>query len=259
MGRLDGRRALVVGASRGIGAEVGRAFARAGAAVALSARSSEALEAVVAEIQDFGGTALAIAGDATDSSSVEETIATAEEALGGIEILCFSAGAIAIGRFEEIDDEVWARLFELNVLGAVRFARRVLPQMRRNGWGRIINIASTAGKYGSRYQSPYNASKHAVVGLTRCLALETAGEGITVNAICPGLVGTDLTEDAMAEWARSYGVGPEEMMQAFLDRIPIGRLLEAGEVAELATYVASPAADGMTGQGLTLDGGLILV
>jgi NAD(P)-dependent dehydrogenase (short-subunit alcohol dehydrogenase family) len=109
------------------------------------------------------------------------------------------------------------------------------------------------------HQSPYNATKHARLGLTRCVALETAGDGITVNAICPGFVDTDMLRDALPGWAAAAQADPEELLEGLISRVPIGRLLESAEVAELATYVASPQASGMTGQDLTLAGGLILI
>jgi NAD(P)-dependent dehydrogenase (short-subunit alcohol dehydrogenase family) len=259
VGRLEGRTALVVGASRGIGAEISRAFAREGAAVGVSARSADALKELASELSGDGAVVEPIAADASDGAAIDAAVAQCEAALGPVDILAYAAGVGITGRFEDIAIEDWRRLYEVNVLGAVGFAKRVIPGMRERGWGRIINVASTAGKYGSMNQSPYNATKHAVLGLTRCLALETAADGITVNALCPGFVDTDMLRDLLSEAAASAGVVPDELLNGLLARVPIGRLLEPSEVAELATYVASPEASGMTGQGLTLAGGLILI
>jgi NAD(P)-dependent dehydrogenase (short-subunit alcohol dehydrogenase family) len=260
MGRLDGQVALVVGASRGIGAEIARAFAREGARVGLCARSVAPLEALADELRESGAEAAAFGCDAADSDAVTATVAAAGERLGAADILVYAAGAAAVGRFEDIDDADWQRLYEVNVMGSVRFSRALLAGMRERGRGRIINVASTAAKYGSLYQSPYNASKHALLGLTRCLALETAADGITVNAICPGYVDTEMLREAVPEWSALIGLPEEELLDSLVaTKVPQKRLLEPGEVAELALYVASPGAAGLTGQGLTLAGGLILI
>jgi NAD(P)-dependent dehydrogenase (short-subunit alcohol dehydrogenase family) len=259
MGRLDGHTALVVGASRGIGAEIARAYAREGAAVAVSARSAEALADLALELAGGGATVEAIAADATDPTAIDAAVAACESSLGPVDILVYAAGISTVGPFEEIEIDVWQRLYEVNVLGAVGFAKCVLPGMRERGWGRIVNVASTAAKYGSVNQSPYNATKHALLGLTRCLALETAADGITVNALCPGFVDTDMLRHAVSDWAAATDTPPDELIDGLVARVPIGRLLEPTEVADLAVYVASPEAGGMTGQGLTLAGGLILV
>lgn len=256
---LAGRTVLVVGASRGIGASVASDMASRGADVAISARSRTALDEVADAISAAGGRVAAVPGDVTDPASPAAVVAQAETLLGPIDVLVYAAGRSAVGRFEELDDAQWADCHEVNVMGAVRYARAVLPGMTDQGWGRIINVASTAAKYGSRFQSAYNASKHALLGFTRCLALEAAQTGITVNAICPGFVETEMVRDAVPDWAKVTGLPEDQVIGALLTRVPIGRMLESSEVAALACYLASDAAGGMTGQGLTLDGGLILV
>jgi NAD(P)-dependent dehydrogenase (short-subunit alcohol dehydrogenase family) len=259
-GRLEGRAALVVGASRGIGAAIARAYAREGAAVAVSARSAAPLEALAGELRAGGAGAAAIAADVADPGAAAAAVAAAAAALGRpVDVLVYAAGQPAVGRFEDLGDDVWRRLYEVNVLGAARFARAVLPAMRDAGSGRIVNVASTAAKYGSMFQSPYNATKHALLGMTRCLALETARSGITVNAICPGFVDTEMVHAAVPVWAPLLGVPEDEVVGAVVSRVPIGRMIEPSEVAELACYLASPGASGMTGQGVTLAGGLILI
>jgi len=260
MSRFEGRTAFVAGASRGIGAAIARGLAREGAAVALSARSTDALEALRDEIQGAGGKATVIPCDVSDPLAIDAAVATTLEELRSIEILVYASGISHAARFEEIGDEVWTRLYEVNVLGAVRFSRAVLPGMRERGWGRIVNIASAAAKYGSLYQSPYNATKHAMLGLTRCLALETATDGITVNAVCPGYVDTELLRQTAPGWADLLGVEPEEVLDTLIrTKVPQRRLLDSEEVAELALYVASPAAAGVTGQGLTIAAGSLLI
>jgi NAD(P)-dependent dehydrogenase (short-subunit alcohol dehydrogenase family) len=255
MGRFEKRTALIVGASRGIGAEIARGLAREGAKVAICARSTGPLEDLAEAIGASSGEAVALDCDAGDVASIEATAAAAADRLGPIDILVYAAATSAIGPFETITDSDWERLYRVNVMGAVRFIRLLLPSMRARRWGRIVNIASTAAQFGSLQQSPYNATKHAMLGLTRCLALETAADGITANAICPGYVDTELLRDAAPGWADLHGVAPDEVIDALIEKIPQRRLLTAEEIAELALYVASPGAAGLTGQGLTIAAG----
>jgi 3-oxoacyl-[acyl-carrier protein] reductase len=150
---LEGKNALIVGASRGIGAEIARAFSGLGGGVALCARSDAALSALSDELESAGHVAVPIVADVRDPKAAAAVVKEANERVGSIDILVYSAGQHVVGRFEEIPEEDWRRLFEVNVLGAVSFAKAVLSGQRRRGWGRIINIASTAGKNGSMFQS----------------------------------------------------------------------------------------------------------
>jgi NAD(P)-dependent dehydrogenase (short-subunit alcohol dehydrogenase family) len=155
--------------------------------------------------------------------------------------------------------EEFQQLLDVNLFGVLHGMQAVLPGMMQRGGGRIINVGSTAGKWGSRNQSAYNVSKHAVVGLTRCVALEAAASGVTVNAICPGFVQTDMVENLKQEAAKSTGANPEALVQALLARVPMGRVLQPEEVASLAVYLALPASSGITGQSLLVDGGMLMV
>ena len=258
MSRLTGRRAVVLGAGRGIGAAIARAYAAEGAGVVVASRTATDVQAVSDEIATAGGRAFAVAADVRDTASIAALASTAAEALDGpVDILVNSAGRYEPRAFLDYELEHWSEMVDVNLLGTVRAIRSVLPAMIEIGRGRIINIASTAGKYGTANQSAYNASKHAVLGLTRSLALEVARQGVRVNAICPGWVDTELIQtDALST---AIGVEPDEVAATLARRAPIGRFVRPEEVAALAVYLAADESDAMTGIGLTLAGGLILI
>jgi len=256
--RLDGARAVVTGASRGIGRAIATAFADEGAEVVLCARDGDALQAVVSEIAAGGGIAHALPLDLTDGAAVAHLPTVAAHLLGGAPtILVNNAGVYTGGRFDELTDDDWRRTFELNVFGTARVTRTLLPAMVEAGRGRVISVASTAGKSGTAGQSAYNASKHALLGLTRSLALEVAADGVRVTAICPGWVDTDLIDEQ--EMAPRLGVEPSEVRATLAARAPIGRMTTVDEVAGMAVYLASPEADSITGVGLTMAGGMLLI
>jgi NAD(P)-dependent dehydrogenase (short-subunit alcohol dehydrogenase family) len=144
------------------------------------------------------------------------------------------------------------------LFGVLNFMQACLPDMQARKHGRIINMASTAGKWGSRNQSAYNVSKHAVVGITRCVALEASPYAVTVNAICPGFIQTDMVEELKAQVSQSTGLSPEDMVKAALTRVPLGRVLNPSEIAGLAVYLGSSESSGMTGQSIHVDGGMVL-
>ena len=259
---LSGVRALITGAGRGIGAAVAEAFAARGAAVAVVARTESEVEAVASAVNSgAGGVGRAVWHrlDVSDQASVDEVQHWAPDALGGsVNVLVNNAGVYTPNKFLDYSIGEWRDMFEVNVVGAVRMCRAFLPSMVKEGSGRIINMASTAGKWGSMNQSAYNTSKHALVGLTKCLALETAASGVRVNAVCPGFVDTPLLigSESFQKILTTDELGVRAMIQ---QRTPIGRTITVGEVAALTVYLASPGADGMTGIAVTLAGGLILV
>lgn len=259
VGRMEGKTALITGGGRGIGRTIALAYVREGAVVALSARSEEALEETASTINSGGGRALAVPADVTEDADVANLRSRIERELGQVDVLVNNAGSYLPRRFLDYTMEEWEQTIGVNLLGTVRVTREFLPGMLERGRGRIVNVASTAGKYGSLFQSAYNASKHGVVGLTRCLALETAKTAVRVNAICPGFVETEMIDGAKPHFAEILGQSLEQTEQTLLSRVPIGRFLQPTEVAHLAVYLGSDESDGMTGQALTISGGLILV
>lgn len=257
--RLSDRVAVVTGASRGIGRAIAEAYAAQGARVVCTARDTEALAGVVAAIAAAGGVAIGVGCDVTSDAAVASLKDRVEDEFGRVTVLVNGAGAHKAGRFLDFSVDDFRELLEVNFLATVRTIQAFLPSMIEGGYGKIVNIASTAGKYGSMFQSPYNSSKHAVVGLTRCLALETAKQGVTANAICPGFVETEMIERAAPQLGAVLGIDdPDQVVQALLSRVPIGRMLAPDEIAHLAVYLGSSESDGMTGQALTISGGLIL-
>lgn len=251
--------AVVTGAGRGIGRAIAMRFAADGMKLVLAARSEEEIESVAQAIRAQGGVATAVPCDVGSDDSVSNLRAEATDALGEVDALVNAAGVYVPGRFLDYELDDLRKMMDVNWLGTARVIRAFLPEMLAREHGRVVNIASTAGKYGSMYQSGYNSSKHAVVGLTRCLGIEMAGQGVRVNAICPGFVDTGMlagrTQEILSE---ILGIPADGVNDVLVDRVPIGRFLDADEVAELATFLVGAAGDAMTGQALTISGGLIL-
>jgi 3-hydroxybutyrate dehydrogenase len=255
--RLDDRVALITGGGRGIGRAIALAFAREGARVAVVARTSAEVEAVAAEIRAEGRRAVALPGDVTDSSRVEAVARAAAEALGPIQILVNNAGLAVSAKVLDTDDALWERHLRVNLTGAFYMSRAVLPGMLAARWGRIVNIASTAARAGFPYVAAYVASKHGLLGLTRALALEVVAAGVTVNAICPGYVATDLTRQSARRIQEMTGRTYEQAIESLAAFSPQRRLVEPEEVAALAVMLASDEARGVTAQAWNVDGGAV--
>lgn len=258
-GRLAGRTAIVTGASRGIGKAIAIEFARQGCAVSLIARGRAPLDNIASEINGEGGRAFVQSLDVTDRKSCFDAVKRCEDEFGNVEILVNAAGAYIANRFLDYSAEDFDRLMQINLFGPLHLMQAILPSMQERKYGKIVNIASTAGKWASANQSAYNTSKHALVGLTRCVAMEVGTSGINVNAICPGFVDTQMLEDAMRVVATINNLPFEDFKASAMNRVVLRRPVTTQEVANLAVYLASDEAASMTGQTVALDGGMIFV
>ncbi len=260
MKKLEGKIAFITGGGRGIGRAVGAAFAREGAQVALVARSLGEVERAAREIADeFGVETAHAACDVSDAVAVERAFAEARERFGrGPDILVNNAGIAESAPVVKTPDEMWHRHLAVNLSGTFYCTRAALPPMIGRGWGRVINVASIAGKTGAPYIAAYAASKHGVLGLTRSVALEVATKGVTVNAICPGYVDTDMTTRAVDNIETSTGRSAAQSLEAIKNMSAQRRLITPEEVAALALLLASEDGRGITGQAINVDGGTVL-
>jgi NAD(P)-dependent dehydrogenase (short-subunit alcohol dehydrogenase family) len=256
--RLDGKVALVTGGGRGIGRAIALGLAEQGAAVAVVARTESEVHGVVREIRALGGQGIALTADVTSREHVEASVATTERALGSIDVLVNNAGYSTLGRFHEIDPDDWWRVIEVNVRGVYWFCRATVPKMLEKDWGRIVNISSVAGKTGMPYGSAYCSAKHAVLGITRALALEVAQTGVTVNAVCPGLVHTEMTAAGFRQVAELLGIPPEVAILAAIQNVPQKRAITPEEIVPAVLFLVSPAAARTTGEALNVSGGKIM-
>jgi meso-butanediol dehydrogenase/(S,S)-butanediol dehydrogenase/diacetyl reductase len=257
--KLENRNALITGGSRGIGKAIASRFVEEGASVFLCARGQSALDETAEELRQMGGKVAIHAADVSDPGSVERMVDRALAEFGVLDILVNNAGIMMARRFMDYTFEEFDRIMKVNFYGVWQVTRAVLPSMMERKRGKIVNIASTAGKWGSMNQSAYNSSKHAVVGLTRCLALEMAPFHINVNAICPAGVEGDEIDSMVEHWAKELKISKEQARKNITSRSPIGRFINPEEVASLAVYLASDESDAMTAQSLSLCGGYLML
>ena len=247
-GSLIGRRALITGASRGIGREIAVRYAAEGAAVTIVARSEDRLAEVADEIRRAGGSCTVIAADLTDPEVATSIVEQATAAMGGLDILVNNAGGNSFSTtVETMRYSGWRKTMELNLDSIVRLIQAALPALKDSGNASIINVSSVAGMRGIPFMAHYGAAKAALISLTRTLAIELGTSGVRVNALVPGWIETDLTEFLRAD---------EGMEHAVLDRVPMARWGRADEIASGAVFLAGDASSFMTGQSLVLDGGL---
>jgi NAD(P)-dependent dehydrogenase (short-subunit alcohol dehydrogenase family) len=223
-------------------------FARDGYVIAAVGRSEAPLRAVCDELAALEAESLPIVCDVAERDQVHAAAVTAEERLGPIDVLVNNAGVSDSAPFASMDDELWDRMLSVNLTGTYHCMRAIVPGMFERHHGRVINIASVAAKVGFAYTAAYVAAKHGVLGLTRAVATEAAQKGVTVNAICPGWIDTEMTDRSVARIASKTGKSPDAARQALERMNPQFRLIQPEEVASIAAFLASPEADGINGQ-----------
>ena len=253
---LNGKTALITGGGRGIGRAIALAFAREGARIAVAARTAEQVEQVATEI---GDNAIALVCDVSNSDSVTRMFAETRKRLGDPNILVNNAGVAESATLVNTTDEFWHRHLAINLSGTFYCTRAAMPAMLKNKWGRVINIASIAGKHGAPYIAAYSASKHGVLGLTRSIGLEVATSGVTVNAICPGYVDTEMVSRGVDRIVTTTGRTAEQALDSLTKLNPQNRLITSEEVAAVALLLASDEGRGINGQGINIDGGSVLI
>ncbi len=243
---LEGRVALVTGASRGIGRAIALRLAEEGCDVAVNYHSSpDAAEEVARSILGMGRRAMAVRADVASADQVGSMVTAVEEGLGPVDVLVNNAGIHKHHKSWEMSLEDWDRIIGVNLTGAYLTSRLLGPRMAERGWGRIVNISSVVADIGSDHEAHYTASKAGMHGLTKSLALELSPKGVTVNAVAPGWIRTDMTADVTEEeWAEA------------LEEIPLGRIGEPEEIASVVAYLASPESSFVTGQVLHVNGGV---
>jgi NAD(P)-dependent dehydrogenase (short-subunit alcohol dehydrogenase family) len=256
--RLDKQVAIITGASRGIGRAIAEAYAAEGARLCLIATDMARLQEVKDSLGLPAEQVLTLSLNVTDRAACFAAVTQVEQHFGRVDVLVNNAGVYRAKSFLDYTPGDFQDLLDVNLFGVLHFMQAVLPGMQARRHGRIVNMASTAGKWGSRNQSAYNVSKHAVVGLTRCVALEASPHNVTVNAICPGFIQTDMVEELKAQVAHSSGMTGEELVKAALSRVPLGRILNPTEIAGLAVFLGSAESSGMTGQSVHVDGGMVM-
>ncbi|MDP9932198.1 SDR family NAD(P)-dependent oxidoreductase [Variovorax paradoxus] len=253
---LTGRHALVTGAARGIGAEIARTLAVEGATLTLLGRDLEALQRVASTLEGQGhGVA---AADVADAQAVQSAFALARAERGPVAILVNNAGAAESAPFLKTSVELWQRMLSVNLTGSFLCAQAALPDMLEAGWGRIVNIASTAGQKGYAYVAAYSAAKHGLIGLTRSLALEVARKGITVNAVCPGYTDTDILRASVANVVGKTGRSEADALAEFSSVNPQRRIVQPAEVADAVRWLCGDGAASVTGQSVSVSGGEVM-
>lgn len=256
--KLQGYTALITGASKGIGRAIALAMAEEGANLAVTGRAVDELESLTQAAQEKGVRCVAIPADLGEADAVDRVYEGAVNALGEVHILVNNAGIGSSANPKPVvdyDDDFWNKMLYVNLTVPYLLCKRVLPAMQKAGYGRIVNIASINGKVASFHGAAYAASKHGLLGLTRTLATEVVKDGITANAICPGPVRTLINDIRVQYDADRLGKSVSDLESTMT---PMGRRLEAEEIAPLAVYLASKESSAMTGQAINIDGGVLM-
>lgn len=251
---LAGRHAIITGGGRGIGAAIATKLDHLGAKITLMGRTEAALEQKCEELAN----ARALRVDVTDENSVKQAFSNAGEAFGPVNILVNNAGAADSAPLERTSQEIWSKMLDVNLTGLFYCSKAAIPSMKQAGWGRIINIVSTAGLKGYAYVSAYCAAKHGAIGLTRSLALEMVRTDITVNAICPGYTNTELLENSINNIMEKTGMNREKAEQQLKSSNPQNRFIEPEEVAATVAWLCLPGSESITGQSIAIAGGEIM-
>ena len=249
----QGRHALVTGAARGIGASIVRTLAADGARISLLGRQYAVLQHLADELP--GGPHAVVVADVTDPNAVSAAFTHARAELGPIAILINNAGQVESAPFAKTSIELWQRMLSVNLTASFLCAQAALPDMLAAQWGRIVNIASTAGQKGYAYVSAYTAAKHGVVGLTRALALELATKGVTVNAVCPGYTETEMLREGIANVVAKTGRSEKESRAQFSVTNPQQRMVQPSEVADAVRWLCGEGAAAVNGQSISVSGG----
>ena len=245
------KHAVVTGGGTGIGAAIAVALADNGARVTLMGRRLKPLETTEAGLKD----ARFVTCDVTVADNVKVAFQQTQAELGPIDILVNNAGAADTAPFHKMDNQHWRRMLAVNLDGVFNCTLAVYAEMRKSGWGRIVNVASNAAVKGYAYVSAYCAAKHGVLGLTRALALEAAQSGITVNAVCPGYTDTDIVRDAVKNIVDKTGRSEDEALAQLTHNNPQGRLIQPAEVADAVVWLCRPESASITGQAIVVAGG----
>ena len=248
----------MTGGGRGIGRVAALELARAGADVAVAARTRAEVDAVADEARALGVRAIALTADLGRAEDVKALFSEARSFLGGVDILVNGAGIAPTAPFARTTDEQWHSVLAVNLSGVFFATREVLPEMSERGWGRVVNVASIAGKTGMPYIAAYAASKHGVLGLTKVAALEMALRGVTVNAVCPGYVETAMTDTGIANVVAKTGQKAADVRRRLEEASPQKRMVTSEEVAALVLFLCGDQARGITGQALNVDGGTVV-
>ena len=251
---LRGRHAVVTGGGRGIGATIARALVEQGAAVTLMGRNAATLEDEAARLRPLGKVHCQ-AVDIADAESTTAAFAAAAQALGPVTLLVNNAGQAVSAPIGKTDLALWNRMLSVNLTGSYLAIHAVLPGMLEQGWGRIVNIASTAALKGYPYVAAYCAAKHGVLGLTRALALELAKKPVTVNTVCPGYTETDIVRDSIANIRAKTGRSEADALAELVKHNPQGRLVQPAEVANAVLWLCLPGSESITGQAISVAGG----